>query len=187
MYRAIAAAALLLLTANSSPVYRYALDQAGSEVTAKVAFFGLTSKTAGFPRMRGSIALSADTPERIDLDVTLDARALTAPDKVTLERLRGPNFFDVARYPAITFTGRTMTLTSARDATVDGEITARGVTRPARLTVRFDTPPGEATGRAPIGLTATTTIDRRDFGMTAYPLIVGRNVTIRIRARMVPD
>ena len=48
------------------------------------------------------------------------------------------------------------------------------------------TPPGEATGRAPIALTATTTIDRRDFGMTAYPLIVGRKVKIRIRARMVP-
>jgi polyisoprenoid-binding protein YceI len=66
-------------------------------------------------------------------------------------------------------------------------VTARGVTRPARLTVTFDVPPASVTGREPIALTATTTIDRRQFGMTAYPLIVGRKVTIRIRARMVPD
>ncbi len=186
MHRAIAAAAMLFLTANASPVYNYTLDQADSEVTARVAFFGIASKTAGFPRMRGGITLSPAAPERIDLTVTLDARALTAPDKVTLERLRGPNFFDVARYPTITFTGRTMQMTGARDAAIDGMVTARGVTRPARLTVRFDAPPGDATGRSPIGLTATTAIDRRDFGMTAYPLIVGRKVTIRIRARMVP-
>lgn len=187
MHRAAAATVLFLLTANAPPVHRYTLDQAGSEVTARVAFFGLASKIAGFPRMRGGITLSPDSPERIDLDVTLDARALTAPDQVTLKRLRGPNFFDVARHPTVAFTGRTMKLTSAREAAIDGEITARGVTRPSRLSVRFDTPPGEATGRVPIALTATTTIDRRDFGMTAYPLIVGRKVKIRIRAQMIPD
>ncbi len=186
MRSVLALAALPFLAASTAPDFRYALDEGGSDVTAKVAFFGLASKTAGFPKMRGGIVLSSDRPERVDLQVTLDARALTAPDKVTLERLRGPNFFDVQRHPTIAFAGREMTLTSPRDAVIDGSVTARGITRPARLVVKFDTPPVNATGAEPIGLTATTTIDRRDFGMTAYPLIVGRKVTIRIRARMMP-
>jgi len=182
----LALAALPLLAASSAPEHRYVIDEGSSEVTAKVAFFGLASKTAGFPRMRGGITLAPAAPDQIDLQVTLDARALTAPDSVTLERLRGPNFFDVARYPTIAFAGHEMKLKNAREAVVEGQVTARGATRPARLMVTFDTPPASATGREPIALTATTTIDRRAFGMTAYPLIVGRKVTIRIRARMVP-
>ncbi|QYU69988.1 YceI family protein [Leptolyngbya sp. 15MV] len=136
--------------------------------------------------MSGGIALSPDAPGRIDLNITLDARSLTASDDVTLSRLKGPDFFSVDRYPTIPFIGRDMTMRGDQQAVVDGELTARGATRPARLTVRFERPPMPVRPDQPLSLTATTVIDRRDFGMTAYPLIVGRNVTISIRARMVP-
>ena len=79
-----------------------------------------------------------------------------------------------------------MAMTGPVSATVAGEITARGVTRPAVLAVTFAQPPVRATGREPFSLTARTTIDRRAFGMTAYSLIVGRKVTITIETRMVP-
>lgn len=73
-----------------------------------------------------------------------------------------------------------------KDAThgqAQGELTARGVTRPIMLGVTFDRAPrpGET-----LALTGTTTIDRRDFGMTAYSFIVARKVDITIMARMVP-
>jgi len=185
--RILAAAALLLLVAAGSPQHRYRIDPAGSQVSAKVAFFGLASKTAGFPEMSGGIALEPDRLDAIDLDVTLDARRLVAGDSVTLARLKGPSFFDVEHYPTVRYVGRRMTMRSDRTADVEGEITARGVTRPAILAVTFDRPPAAATGREPISLTGRTTIDRRQFGMTAYSLIVGRHVTITIRARMVPN
>ncbi len=184
--RLILAAVLLLTTAAATPIHRYRLDEAGSRVSARVAFFGLASKTAHFPKVSGGIALSPDRLEEIDLDVTLDARALTAGDSVTLGRLRGEKFFDVERYPVVRFSGQRMAMTGPVSATVAGEITARGVTRPAMLAVTFAQPPARATGREPISLTARTTIDRRAFGMTAYSVIVGRNVTITIDARMVP-
>ncbi len=183
--RALAALPALLLL-GAAPVQKYAIDPAASEVAAKVAFFGLASKTAHFPQMSGGIALSPDAPGRIDLNITLDARSLTASDDVTLSRLKGPDFFSVDRYPTITFIGRDITLRGDQQAVVDGQLTARGVTRPARLTVRFERPPMPVRPGEPLSLAATTVIDRRDFGMTAYPLIVGRKVTISIRARMVP-
>lgn len=176
----------VLLLLGAAPAQRYAIDAGRSTVSAKVAFFGLASKTVGFPKVSGGITLDPAWPERVDLDVVLDARALTSPDKVTLARLKGPRFFDTARYPTVTFAGRTMRMTSEREALVAGVITARGVTRPATLSVRFASPPLRASGRAPLVIDASTEIDRRDFGMTAFPLVVGRKVTITIRATMVP-
>ena len=175
-----------LLLIGAVPGQRYAIDATGSDVSAEVAFFGIASKTAHFPKVTGGIELSRDQPERIDLTVRIDATALTAPDSVTLGRLKGPKFFDVARYPTILFVGRTMAMTGDRDAEIAGQITARGVTRPATLAVRFTAPPLRADGRAPMSLAGETVIDRREFGMTAYPLIVGRKVRIRIRAALVP-
>ncbi len=175
----------LLLIGAAAP-QRYTIDAAQSEVSAKVAFFGLASKTARFPQVSGGITLAADDPERIDLIVTIDARTITAPDKVTLERLRGPRFFDVEKHPTIVFRGQRMRLIDDRNTEVAGRLSARGVTRPATLSVRFAEPPLQADGRSPLELTAETVIDRRDFGMTAYPLIVGRKVRISIRAVLVP-
>ncbi|NBC88230.1 MAG: polyisoprenoid-binding protein, partial [Alphaproteobacteria bacterium] len=67
----------------------------------------------------------------------------------------------------------------------EGVLTARGVSRPQTLTVTFDSPPGETVGK-PISFTGRTTIDRRDYGMKSYQLIVGNEVDIELRARMVP-
>lgn len=178
--------AAALLIGAAPPSYRYQLDPAGSDISAKVGFFGIASKTARFPHMNGKIALTPSRLDTIDLDVELDARRLTAGDTVTLARLKGKDFFDVERYPTVRFAGRKMQMTGPRSATVAGEVTARGVTRPASLAVTFRDPPGEASGRKPVELSARTVIDRREFGMTAYSGIVGRKVTITINARMAP-
>lgn len=175
-----------LLLVGGAPPQRYTIDAAQSEVSARVAFFGLASKTARFPQVSGGITLAADDPERIDLTVTIDARTITAPDKVTLERLRGPRFFDVENHPTIVFRGQRMRIDGDRNAEVAGRLTARGVTRPATLSVRFAEPPLHADGRRPLGLTGETMIDRRDFGMTAYRFIVGRKVRISIQAVLAP-
>ncbi|KPP88581.1 YceI family protein [Erythrobacter sp. HL-111] len=163
----------------------YRLDANASNVSARVPFFGLASKTARFPRMEGAVTIVPDAPERAVIDVTFDAEAIEAPDRVTLRRLRGEKFFWVERYPEIRFVGRALKLTNPREGTLDGELTARGVSRPQVLKVTFETPPAEAVGQ-PISFTGRTTIDRRDYGMTSFPLIVGNKVDIELRARMVP-
>jgi len=177
---------LVLAVATLQGPNRYELDAAGSDVTAKVAFVGMFSKTARFPKMTGAIMLAPENLEAMDLRVTLDATALTAGDAVTLGRLKGPDFFDVANHPTVTFQGHGMTMTGPKSSKVTGTITARGVTKPATLTVSFAEPPQTARKDDAIDLTATTTIDRRDYGMTAYSLVVGKKVTITIKARMVP-
>ena len=183
----VALLALLFAVAASAPALRYQLDSSHSQVAAKVGVMGLASKTARFPKMAGGIQLSPERLETINLDVTLDARALVANDDTTTKQLRGAKFFDVERHPTVRFTGQRMTMTGPTTAKLEGTITARGVTRPTLLSVSFAQPPAKATGREPITLTASGTIDRRDFGMTSYSMFVGKKVTITIRARMLPD
>lgn len=184
--RSICALPLLLAISAASPLYHYRLDGDHSDVDARVGFFGVASKTAHFSKMSGAISLQPDRLDAIDLDVELDARALTAADSATLGRLKGPNFFDVDHTPTVSFAGHRMMMTGPVTATVDGEITARGVRRPVVLQVAFSQPPAKATGREPIQFSARAMIDRRDFGMTAYSFIVSKKVAITISARMVP-
>ncbi len=174
-----------LANAAAGVPQRYALDASASNVSAKVPFFGLASKTARFPRMQGAVTIVPGAPEQAVIDVTFDATAIEAPDSVTLERLRGEKFFWVEKYPTIRFVGRSLKLASTTRGTVSGELTARGVTRPATLSVTFNADPVAQAGK-PVSFTGTTTIDRRDFGMKSYQLIVGNKVDITLKARMVP-
>lgn len=189
--RILLAAALLIagpaaLSASAGGFQTFSLDSAQSRVSAQVAFFGVASKSAHFPEVTGRIVLDPAKPDSIDLNVTLNARALRAGDGVTLARLKGPSFFDVERYPSVRFIGTSMRMTGQRSADVTGELTARGVTRREVLKVTFDQDPASNTGREAISFTGTMAINRRQYGMTAYSLIVGNRVTIAIRARMVP-
>ena len=177
--------AVFALANSASVPQRYTLDASASNVSAKVPFFGLASKTARFPRMEGAVTIVPGAPEKALIDVTFDATAIEAPDSVTLARLRSDKFFWVEKYPSIRFIGRSLKLSSTTRGTVSGELTARGVTRPATLAVTFNADPIAQAGK-PVRFTGTTTIDRRQFGMKAYQLLVGNKVDITLRARMVP-
>ncbi len=175
------------LAANTSAPIDYRLDQSNSLLSAKVPFFGLSSKTATFPKMSGTATIVSNDPSKAKIDVTFDATSLTAPDKTTLTRLKSQKFFWTEKHPNIRFTGRSLNMTSATKGTITGKLTARGVTRDQKLTVQFDRNPLTAPANAPISFTATAKIDRRNYGMKSFQLIVGNKVDIELRARIVPS
>lgn len=183
----LALVAGIALSATGPAGESYAVDPAQSALSAKVGFFGIGRKTAGFPQVSGTIRLDRARPEAINLDVTIDARALTASDDLTLSRLKSEKFFWVEKYPEVRFVGREMRLETATTGTVEGELTARGATQPVTLAVSFDRPPADLLPGEPITLTGKTRINRRAFGMTSYSLIVGKMVDIELRARLVPQ
>lgn len=183
----LALLAPLLLVANAPAPLNFTLDASASAVSAKVPFFGISSKTARFPKMSGRVTIVPGAPERAVIDVTFDANALEAPDETTLKRLRGEKFFWVEKYPTIRFVGKSLKLKSATRGTVTGELTARGVTQPQTLDVTFEQDPATAPIGTPVDFTGEMTIDRRKYGMRSYQLIVGNKVDIQLRARMLPN
>ena len=184
-------AAIALLSAPARPLLaqlplHFALDAKHTDIEAKVAFLGLISESARFPSATGHIALDPENLDALQLDVTLDARAVTAPDADTERRLKGQQFFDVAHFPEVRFVGSNLVMTGERTALLSGTITARGVSRPATLDILFAQAPASTPFDQPMRLTASMTINRDDFGMTAFHLIVGRKVKITIDATMDP-
>ena len=186
MRRLFALTALMAVSAAPEAGYHYWLDGPHSAVTAKVSYMGFGSKTVRFPQMRGSIRLNPARLDAIGLDVELDARTLSAGSLRDTNYLRGKAFFAVEKFPVVHFSGHRMVMTGPTTGDVAGQITARGVTRPAKLAVTFRDPPGQASGHDPLQLTASTSINRKDFGMTAYSVVVGKTVTITIDARLMP-
>ena len=83
--------------------------------------------------------------------------------------------------------GREITMTNATQGTVEGDLTVRGVTKPVTLGVTFSKSPAEIAPREAITLTGKTRINRYEFAMTSYRLIVGKHVEIELTARMVPQ
>ena len=184
---AIAAALLFgAAIAGATSSYNFTIDAGASSVDAKVAFMGIGNRKALFPAVRGTVALTPDAMDRINLDVMIDATQLRADDSLTTNRLKGDAFFDVAKYPTVRFQGTDLSMATQTSGIVRGNLTARGVTRPVTLNVSFSAPPSTTSLKEPIRLTGVTTINRKDFGMTAYSLIVGKKVTISIRTKLVP-
>ena len=172
--------------AGATTSYNFTIDAGASSVDAKVAFMGIGNRKALFPAVRGTVALTPDAMDRIDLDVMIDATQLRADDSLTTNRLKGDAFFNVAKYPTVRFQGTDLSMATQTSGIVRGNLTARGVTRPVNLNVSFSAPPSTTSLKEPIRLTGVTTINRKDFGMTAYSLIVGQKVTISIRTKLVP-
>ena len=185
-WMAIAAALLAAAPLRASEPARYAIKGDSCAISARVSVMGLDSRTARFPRATGALAIEPTRPDAIMLDVTIDAAALTANDADTVERLKGASFFDVARHPAIRFASRAMRMTGPLTADIAGELTVRGVTRPQTLRVNFSRPPARPAAGGALRLSGAMEIDRRDYGMTDYALIVGNHVTITIAAELLP-
>lgn len=186
----LASAALWIAAGAALPLptetRQYRLDEASSTVTAQVPVLGFAGRTVVFPKMQGIVAVSTLDPGDVRLEIDLDTRAITAPDSFTQSQVRGRMFFDSERFPTLRFTGRHYVAQSDLEGELSGEMTLRGVTQPMTLHVVFAQPPLQQLPGAPLELTAVATINRRDFGMTALPLLVGRKVSVRIQATLVP-
>ncbi len=187
------AALLLLFIGGVSPlpdalaaanVVRYSIAS-NSTAVAKVSFLGLGSKSARFDAISGQVSFSPSNLKTLNITVAIDASQLKAGDKTTLKRLKSKDFFWVEKYPTVTFIGKSLTMKTATTGTVSGDLTARGTTKPVSMAVTFSAPPAQANGTERVTLNGQTTINRNDFGMTAYPAIVGKKVKITLNAKLV--
>lgn len=175
------AAALLISNAPRS----YTLDTKSSSIDVKVPFLGIGSRTAAFNTITGRVKFVPDMPSEARVNVTINTQIISAPDSITLKRLKSEKFFWVEKYPTARFVGSNLTMTSAHEGKISGKLTARGVTRAETLYVTFDRAPTSSQGKV-LGLTGQMKINRKNYGMNSFNLIVGKTVTINLKARMVP-
>ncbi len=163
----------------------FMLDQRYGSIAFSVEHFGWFSSIGSFPRFMGRLLIDRLHPEQTQIDVEADATAVTVPWPDGTELLRGPDFFDIARFRKVRFSSGTIKGLDPKHFEVDGTLEIRGIRRPltlrATLAKEYTDP---ANGTEIADFTVNGALSRADFGMTADPIIISDQVKIQIAARI---
>ena len=149
------------------------------------------SKVRGmFAQPSGTVMLDEATPANSKINATIKVNSISTGVEERDTHLKSPEFFDVAKYPAITFVSTSVSRSSDTSYSVTGDLTMHGVTKPVTLAVTAS-PPFNHAGGIRRGIEATTSVNRKDFGLRwEFPgegpgIVVGDNVQITINAELV--
>jgi polyisoprenoid-binding protein YceI len=146
---------------------RWILDPGHSAVGFSVRHLMITNVRGEFERFRAEVAYDPDHPEATRIEATIDVPSLNTREERRDADLRSPLFFDAERYPEIRFVSTSARSLHEDALEVTGELTIRGVTREVTLSIRdIASTPADIRGNPRIGATASTKIQRSDFGMT---------------------
>lgn len=162
-------------------------ENSSAEFVCKHVF----SKVRGmFAQPSGSVFLDEENPANSKISATIRVPLITTGVEERDTHLKGPEFFDAAKYPTITFASTEVRRASATSYSVTGNLTMHGVTKPVTLAVSAS-PPFNHAGGIRRGIEATTTVNRKDFGLRwEFPgegpgVVVGDHVQITINAELV--
>jgi polyisoprenoid-binding protein YceI len=168
----------------------YEIDGAHTSVEFVGGHLMITKVRGRFSDVRGRITIGED-PERSHVEVDIDVSTLSTGNADRDAHLRSADFFDVERYPTITF--RSTGVSALPDGTweVRGDLTVRDTTRAVNLQVDFDGADISPIGDERIGFSAAADVDREDFGLTwnmaleTGGLLVGKAARIELAVQAV--
>jgi polyisoprenoid-binding protein YceI len=140
-----------------------------------------------FTKVSGSANYDPADPSKNTLDATIEATSVDTRVEMRDNDLRSPNFLDVAKYPTITFKSKQAKAAGEGKVQITGDLSIHGVTKEVVLDVDGPTAPipNPMGGGLRIGASASTKINRKDFGVNGLPAVVGDEITITIDAELV--
>lgn len=174
---------LVLCSALPAWATTYAIDKDHTTVSFKIRH--LFSKVEGtFNEFEGSFDYAPGDPEQWTAQATIQAASIDTRVAQRDDHLRTADFFDTATYPTITFKSTNVAEATPTSAKLEGLLTLHGVEKPVVLDVTVHGEGKDPWGNMRSGFTATTTINRKDFGLTwnkaveTGQLLVGEEVEI---------
>ena len=162
------------------------IDPNHSTAQFTVRHLVISNVTGSFTKVNGTVELNEADITKSRVNAVIDAGSVDTrvPDRDN--DLRSPNFFDIEKYPTIEFKSKRITKSGDKVQMI-GDLTIHGTTREVTLDVDGPTPPiDDPWGNERRGFSATTTINRRDFGLVYNHLlktgeaVVGETVKIQI-------
>ena len=149
------------------------IDPVHSEVSFVVRHMVVSKVRGRFDRFSGTIVTDEDLA-RSSVNVTIDATSINTNEPNRDNHVRSADFLDVENFPNITFRS-TAVRSEGGEFFIDGELTIRGATRPVTLDVEVNGFTPDPYGGTRAGFSATTEIDRQDFGVSYNGPIPGAN------------
>ena len=173
-------------------VSTWKLDPAHSVAEFKVRHMMIANVKGQFTAIAGAMTLDPDDVTRSRIEASVDAASINTRDVQRDGHLKSPDFFDVEKYPNLTFASTRVEREDEGQLKVIGNLTIHGVTREVTFDVDGPTPPHkDPWGNTRIGVSAAAKINRKDFGLhwnaplEAGGLLVGEEVTITLELEFV--
>ena len=169
----------------------YAIDPAHSRI-GFVARHAMVTKVRGsFNEFEGTGYLDADDPSRSHVELTIKAASIDTRNADRDNHLRSNDFFAMEQYPEIRFASTEVDRVGADRYRVTGDLTIKGVTRPVTVDFEVTGAAVDPWGNQRVGLDGTTTVNRKDWGVTwnaaleAGGVLVSEKVTLEFEVSAI--
>lgn len=161
----------------------YRVEPYHTQVLFSVSHFGLSNFSGVVTGASGSLKLDPAHPANSKLDVSVEAATILTPVEKLTGELRGAEWLDADKYPKATFVSTRVIPTGAGQATVEGDLTLHGVTRPLTLKAHFvGAGVNPITKGYTVGFDGEGAIKRTEFGVTKYAPMIGDTVHLTLHA-----
>jgi polyisoprenoid-binding protein YceI len=163
---ALATAALSLVAANGyAQTSTWTIDPAHSSVNFQIRHMGVSNVHGSLDGLKGTVNFNEKDITKSSVDATIDATTISTGVDARDKHLKSPDFFDVDKFPTITFKSTSLTNTGGKLQLI-GDLTLHGVTKSVTLDVDGPAPPQtDAKGKTRSGFSAEGTLHRADFGV----------------------
>lgn len=185
-YVAVFTAFLILTISAAAQVQTWQIDPNHTAAQFSVRHMGISTVRGAFTKVNGSAQYDPSNVSKTAIDATIDASSVDTRVSMRDEDLRSPNYFDVAKYPTITFKSKSVQAAGEGKLKIVGDLTIHGVTK--EVTLDVDGPSAPVTdpkGNSHVGASASTNVNRKDFGVGGSSNMVGEDITITIDVELV--
>lgn len=178
--------ALFLAASASAQVETWKIDSNHTASQFAVRHLAISTVRGQFTKTSGTVSYDPRDPAKTVIDVTIEAASVDTRVEARDKDLRSANFFDVEKYPTLTFKSTRTVAAGPGKLKITGDLTIHGVTREVVLEVEGPTDLiKDPRGNLHMGALATTKINRKDFGVNGAPGVVGDDIAITIDAELV--
>ena len=169
-------------------VSTWEIDSAHSGVHFSVRHLMIATVRGEFRKVTGTINMDEKDISKSNVEAVIDASTIDTREERRDSDLRGTNFFDVAKYPTITFKSKSVTRQGEGKLQVAGDLTLRGVTKPVILDVEgLTNQVKDQRGNTKTGALVTTKFNRSEFGLTWNRVIETGGVAVSDEVAIVID
>lgn len=181
------AACLLLAVCASAQVETWKIDPNHTASQFAIRHLSISTVRGQFNKTTGTVLYDPKDPAKTAIDVVIDAASVNTRIDARDKDLRSPNYFDVEKFPTLTFKSKRAEAAGPGKLKVTGDLTIHGVTKEVVLDVDGPSEPlKDPKGNVHLGASASTKINRKDFGVgSAPPAILGEEVNITIDAELI--
>ncbi len=177
----------IVTTAERTPATTWSIDPTHSSVEFSVRHLMITTVRGRFTGVKGTVAIDESDPAKSAVEVVIDAASVDTREAQRDAHLRSADFFDVERFPTLTFRSTRLDGAIATGFKLAGDLTIHGVTRPVVLEVQPEGQAKDPWGGLRSGFTATTKIKRSDFGLTWNQVLEAGGVTVSDEVKISLD